>query len=104
MIEVRIERSWAKLGFNMWIMERKEGKTFLVKPIHMEVEEKDDAFMLPEPSLFLNHDQAIDFFRGMASELRRHGYEVIEPDGIAQELKATKFHLEDMRKLALEKK
>lgn len=86
----------------MWIMDRRDGGTFLVEPVVATEKKMEEVFVFPEPTLFMRHDQAVSFLRSMADELKRHGYEIFSPDELKHELKATKYHLEDMRKMAIE--
>lgn len=103
MIETRIERSWAKDGFDLWIFKRANNKCYLAEPINLKFKEMPETFVLPSPTIEMHYDFAIDFLRSMAEELKRHGYNVFEPDAISKELKSTKYHLEDMRKLVFNK-
>lgn len=79
----------------------------IVKPIELvfesEPRENADAFRLPEPTLFLLPEQFDQIRRALLDASLGGG---IEPLALANasELKATKYHLEDMRQLALRRR
>lgn len=51
MIDLRIERGWSFDGYQLWIIERRNGKSFIAKPIDLEFIEIQDGSFLPEPTL-----------------------------------------------------
>lgn len=54
MIEFRIERGWSFDGYQMWVMEYRNGKAYVAKPFELEFVELEDGIKLPEPTLKIN--------------------------------------------------
>ena len=51
MIDFRIERGWSFDGHQMWIIEYRNGKTYIAKPFEIEFVELPERCGLPEPTL-----------------------------------------------------
>jgi hypothetical protein len=86
--------------FELYMFERfHNGRRIYKITIEMQPE------LIPEgsradPSLILPEDMARDFIPALIQGLRDANY--VQSDAVSTELKATKFHLEDMRKLAMD--
>ncbi len=50
MIDFRVERGWSFDGHQMWIIEHRQGKTYVAKPFEIEFVEMGEGAILPEPS------------------------------------------------------
>lgn len=100
-VSIRQEFEWAGIG--IYITARNEnGQRFVVKPLNMTFETLTPTGGLAiEPTIRLDEYQAKTFLDSLANELIRLGY---APDAIkakAGELEATRYHLEDMRRMVL---
>lgn len=77
------------------------GKRYVAKPVQLEYVEVDrgDA---PEPTLALGEYESTPFLKAIVNECMEKGItpDVIEP--LKNVLDATKYHLEDMRKLVFQ--
>lgn len=60
-IEFRVERGWSFFGYQAWILDYRDGKTHIAKPMEMEFVPVEEAAQLPEPSLKISHQLAIEF-------------------------------------------
>jgi hypothetical protein len=69
----------------------------VAKPITLEFVEFVPRTPTIEPTLMLPHGQMRELFRAFMEEMVRKGLMPAQP--LEGELKATKFHLEDMRRL-----
>lgn len=95
------QQPWQDL-VRVFIVGQTEGKTFVVKPMEliMETTAHDPANRM-EPSLQLQGEFAREFLPALSDALNASGFKGVEsPD--TSELKATKYHLEDMRKIVFE--
>ena len=76
--------------------EDKHGKRFLCEPMEMKFVEKSPHERM-QPSLVFNGIQSREFFPALVDGLAKAGFKYESSD--VGELKATKVHLDDMRKL-----
>lgn len=89
---------------SMWIVGIKEnGNRVFVKPVDMTFEEVEEG-AYREPTFRFDRHFADEFLESLAGELINMGYRPDELKAKEGELTATKYHLEDMRKIALEEK
>lgn len=61
MIDFRVERGWSFDGFQVWLIEHRNGKSFIAKPINLEFVEISEGGHLPEPTLKLSGIFAREF-------------------------------------------
>ena len=104
MIKFIIREAWNRRGFNIWIINEIENhRYFFAEPFEIKFSDKpqDGASILPEPTFFLKDCDFQTIRTSVINELTQSG---IEPLAIAKEaeLKATKYHLEDFRRLVFE--
>jgi hypothetical protein len=96
-IRARIQRSYQRDGYDLWLVDYDVmGNGHVAKPITIEFgEARGEAFILPEPTLFLKADQ----LKALAEGIVESG--ALPEDMIRnqRELSAVKGHLEDMRTL-----
>lgn len=79
------------------IGEDANGKRFKAKPMPIVFEELKPGEYSPEPTMEVSGFESREFLPALANALAESGYRHESTD--AGELKATKTHLEDMRKL-----
>ncbi|MBT9166730.1 MAG: hypothetical protein DDT19_00054 [Syntrophomonadaceae bacterium] len=99
--EVFIQRpgGWDRLDF--YIGKAQQGRYYLAKPIELVFYEVEEGATLPEPTLKLSGREGKLLLQALAKALTEHGIKIGTAD-ITGELKATQFHLEDMRRLVFE--
>lgn len=76
--------------------EKEDGTRLLAKPMNLCFEEMKES-LKHKPSLSFSGPMGREFLPKLAQGLAEYGYRPRSDD--AQELKATKYHLEDMRKM-----
>ncbi len=55
MIDLRVDNSWSRLGFNVWIIDRRpDNACYIAKPTVLDFAPIEDGHILPEPTFFLN--------------------------------------------------
>lgn len=94
-----IRQAWSRNGFDIWLLkERGPNGYWVAKPTAFEFVEKDETFMLPEPTFSINRHEYESLTKSITDEMISNGFAKSSAllDG---ELKATKVHLDDMRKL-----
>lgn len=80
------------------VITRHEGnKVYVAKEFKLEFEELPEGGFFKEPTLRINWYDAKDFKAAFKEALDG---EKLPPSAVEGELKATKYHLEDMRKMA----
>jgi hypothetical protein len=97
--EFRIQKSFSRQGYDIWVFRRVNGKTAVAKPLTIELgEPQSDVFLLPEPTLYLRNDDYESLAASLKKELVGNGW-LPHAEMLEGELKATKLHLGDMQKL-----
>jgi hypothetical protein len=61
MIDFRIERGWSFDGYQAWIIEHRNGQSYIARPIELEFVPIPDGSALPEPTLKLGGPFAKEF-------------------------------------------
>lgn len=87
---------------NIWIVaEDHRGRRHVAKPMKLEFVEMGDEKILHEPSLKINRtfNEDTKFLQALSDALSKTGYKPKDVEENAGELKAAKYHLEDLRKL-----
>jgi len=79
-----------------------KGRKFVAKPMNLEFEPMDSG-KHHEPSLTISapFNDATDFLKNLATALTKAGYQPEVEQELKGELKATKYHLEDLRQLTI---
>ena len=86
----------AKIG--ILFTEERNGKRYVVKPVDLVFEEvKDNS--ATEPTIRFDHFLAPEFLKALAEALDKHNIKTENDFKIQGLLEATKYHLEDMRKI-----
>lgn len=88
---------WADLVEIYLIGEDAAGKRFLAKPMDLAFEPMP-ADLLAQPTIKIGGFMSREFLPALANALAESGYRAESTD--AGELKATKYHLEDLRLIA----
>lgn len=98
MIKIYIGQEPHMMQTNLWIMkEYPDGRRIYANPTEFTFSEKTEGSLV-EPTLKFTSIEGSEFLRGLAESLANAGYKV-DLSHDRGELKATKAHLEDMRKL-----
>ena len=108
MIKARLELrpGWDQYDFH--IFEKRQSELFVAKPVKIEmvkIARKGDG-LLPDLVPFLRIDgiHANELLPALVDALASHGFKPpTDEDELKSILKATQFHLEDMRKLVFTK-
>lgn len=87
--------------FAMWFyLEKADGKISVVKPMEMVFKDIEEGSSLPEPSLEIPHRLfTMGILQSMVDAIREEGIKSKQDELTEGELKAIKYHLEDLRKL-----
>lgn len=102
-MRVVIRQSWSRRGVDIWFLKETANGFRRVKPIELEfLDEQTYAGQLDEPTFQLRQDEWDQLKKSVQDEMCANGF-ASNPNALEGELKATKFHLEDMRNLALTK-
>lgn len=98
-----IRRAVNRAGFSIWFFKDDGERLWVAKPFEITFEEKprDYAWELPEPSFSISSRAFNELKASLIEELVEAGIIDSSARETARELKATKFHLEDMRKYFL---
>ena len=86
---------------NIYIIEEDErGQRFIAQPMKL-VFKKFDEYLETQPSIKIGRHfgKVTNFMKNLATALAQAGYEPEVEKELKGELKSTKYHLEDMRKL-----
>ena len=102
-LRVILRREAFRSGLGVWVCEERDGNLYVAAPVELAFVErgpKNSAFELGEPTFHIKSHQLDSVRRSIIEETAGIG---MEPLAVASqaELRATKYHLEDMRKLAL---
>ena len=81
-----------------------DNRRYVAKPMQLEFEEYKEGTEVP-PSLSISRifGRSTNFLQSLSDALAKCGYEPKTVEENRGELKATKYHLEDMRTLVLKK-
>lgn len=100
--EVYVKENPVTANCEVYIIDTSNGKRFVVKPMELiwtEVEGGKEY----EPTLAIPHYIARELFKAMKAAFTGAGIKTDDENMIKAELKATKYHLQDMRKLVFRK-
>jgi len=71
----------------------------VAKPVKLEYEKVDDSAMETKPTLLIPHGLASKFLKAALKAIEREGIKSKSTATMEGLLEATKYHLEDMRKI-----
>lgn len=98
--DVRIKIIPGVLGlFSMYIIKRDNEKKYVAKPIKLEFEELKDNDIYPKPSLVIPDSFADELMEDLAKQLDENNIKTDSNAKMEGILKATKYHLSDLREL-----
>ena len=100
-LEIRANRPNFKYGIDFYIFQSVEGKRYLGRLTFEEISKR--AF-IDEPTISLDMQPIENTAQVLMDDLWSCGIRPTEGAGSAGSLKATEYHLEDMRKLVFEEK
>ncbi len=96
---IYIQTSPAYDGLSIYVYHKRGNAVYAAKPVDLIFEE-GELGKITDPTFQLNRPMGNAFIRAMANALTEHG--LMKPsDG--EEVKAIKYHLEDMRTLVFKK-
>lgn len=99
-MKVHIDYSPYAAALGMWFTYELNGKLYIVKPMQWEVvEQPDDVFETPAPSLSVPFNVKDAFMRALAEALSEEGIQTTNQHKLEGILEARGEHLNDMRKL-----
>lgn len=99
---VRYDERFARV--NVWLIHKQGSKEIVVQPVDLTVTVNlEPAEMPPEPTLRFHGNEARQFLQELAEGLVDTGFKPDELRIANERVKATEYHLEDMRLLAFTK-
>lgn len=97
-MNIQIRSDWVGYGLEIIFWEERDGKVYAVQPMEMIFKECPGG-ATTGPSLRIAGAYANEFMKAFAEALDKKGVKTENDHKIAGTLEATRFHLEDMRKL-----
>ncbi len=97
-MEIDIRRSWSG-GVEFIFFEHRDGKTYVCKPMQIIMEPTGPDGSFSGPSLKFDGVFGDIFLLALAEALDKSGVKTDKDAKIAGTLEATKYHLEDLRKI-----
>ncbi len=99
MIKVYIDNRPYQSGIGIWIFDEREGRRYKIQQVQFEFKEcvpyADEV-----PSIAIPYRMEAQFLQAFAEALSKQGIKTESDHKIQGILEATKYHLEDMRKIA----
>ncbi len=91
-------------GLKIWFVKQNPDQSWvIVNPMDLSMtHEYEPATQFPEPTLRMTNVEGKQFLQGLAEALVQAGFRPDELKAHNKEMEATKYHLEDMRKLVNE--
>lgn len=86
-----------EIGIMFW--EERNGKVYAAKPCDLVFEEVAEGTFNSRPTLSISHFYAPAFLKALAEELDHQGVKTDNDSKIQGTLEASRYHLEDLRKL-----
>lgn len=102
-LRARVKREDYYDGYSLMLWGEDVNVIYRVKPLEFEIWNDHEA--VPEPTLFVSKKDirmGNNVLQELMNELWREGLRPADDVGSVGELKSTKYHLEDMRKLVFE--
>jgi hypothetical protein len=99
MKKVRIERSYSKLGFEIWLADFCENETFVVSPLTVGMEKLPEGSAFPQSTFFLREAEMLQWAKAFLEGLEEAGLadRLREDQGV---LSSTREHLKDIQKIS----
>lgn len=97
-IKTHIERNFAEDSLSIYFINERDGGRYLVKPVQLVFKKIEEGELI-EPSIKLGSSLAQPFLQSIAEALDKNGVKTDNDAKIAGTLEATRYHLEDLRKL-----
>lgn len=97
MIQFRVERGWSFDGYQAWILEYRNGKSYVVKPMEMIFKELPDGNLLPEPSIKISGPLAMTIIPELKKALA--GFDWLNKDEYDQSKRVEKAMQEHINSL-----
>lgn len=69
MIDFRVERGWSFDGYQGWILDHRNGKTYICKPVVLEFVEIEETSKLPSPTFTMDGIFAREFIPAVKKAL-----------------------------------
>lgn len=101
-MKVYIQKEIYSDSIGILFTEEKNGKRYVCKPVNLELVEHNLG-EITEPTIRINHFLAPEFLKALAEALDKHEIKTDNDFKIQGLLTATKYHLEDMRKIVFKK-
>ena len=98
-MELRIFDDVTRRCVSMVFVDVRNGRDYFAKPVELEFYEPE-KFSMIEPTLRIDSWRGQALLKSMAEELERYNIKPESQHKLEGVLEATKFHLEDMRKIA----
>ena len=100
-MKVHISKNYGFVnGIDIYILDEKNGKTYLAKPMMFEFQETKEGEFFPDPTLRLDMPDTNGFLKAFADALEEFGiFRKQDPDA----MKYIQNHLNDMRNLVFKK-
>lgn len=91
------------MGVNIWFIHKQGGQETVVNPLNLTLTTNlTPGIVLPQPTIRIDRTQARQFLEGLATGLADAGFRPDELKAKDSELEAIRYHLEDMRTLAMD--
>jgi len=105
MIKVKVQDDPEIAGTSVWIYDvAPDGSITVVCPVDLTIrKEYKPSNLSLEPTLRFSRAEGHDFLQGLAQALVANGYRPDELKSTDKQIEATKYHLEDMRRLVFNK-
>jgi hypothetical protein len=97
--KVYINENFSSFALDIYFVMEQGDRTWIAKPMELDFEEEKEGHVIHDPSLRLGHRQSKEFLAAISKALHGHGIRPDEESINEGKLKATTYHLEDLRKL-----
>lgn len=91
---VCVRRMIDRHAFGVWFGEFRNNKVAIAKPVHFELVDSPEGYMLPEPTFTISTDGIVDFFKQLSEQLSMNGEPSINPHQVVE---AKDANLKDLR-------
>jgi len=99
---MKVQIQYGINGIEIYIFEDSHGRRYVAKPVVLEFEEIKPSERV-HPTLCIDPFRATEFLKSLAEALDKQGVKTENDYKIQGILEATKYHLEDMRRLVFKK-
>ena len=98
MIEAKIYQESVTGEINITFIDRKEGRLYVAQPVELILKERRRGERV-EPTIRMDYLYAQEFLKALAEALDKNGIKIDKDAKMEGLLEATRYHLEDLRKL-----